>query len=179
MKRITGLILTFSLILCCLVSCGGYDKNELIEAVRELSPKAFELYAVIYGDALERSDVEEANGYYLVTDGRYQSVAELKAAMNEVFSESYMKVISNTAFDGVSSDEGAISAKFLEVGGKLYVNPEVTADFSEPRRFDTDNIKVVKQNRFKAKVAVKCGDDELEVTLQKSDGKWKLDSSMY
>lgn len=179
MKRIIGLILTFSLIISCFVSCGGYDKEELISAVRELAPKAEELYSVIYGDSLETSAVEESNGYYLVTDSRYQSVAELKAAMNEIFSKSYMKVLSNTAFDGVSADEGSIAAKFLEVGEKLYVNPAVTKDFGEPRHFDTESIKIVKQNRFKAKVAIKSGDTELEVTLQKSDGKWKLDSAMY
>lgn len=177
MKKIIGLLLTVSLLL--LVSCGGYDSKELVSAINDLAPKARELYSVIYGNDIGRSALEESNGYYLVTDSRYQSIAEIKSAMKEVFSESYIKVISNTAFNGVSSDEGAISAKFKEIGGKLYVNPEVTADFGEPRDFDLDDIKIVKQNRFKAKVALKSGEETLEVTLQKEDGVWKLDSSMY
>lgn len=178
MKRFICFILTFSLLLC-LVSCQKYDPEELITAVRELEPKARELYSVIYGNEIERSMLEESNGYYLVTDSRYQSVADLKSAMSEVFSESYIKVLSNTAFEGVSADEGAIDAKYLEIGGKLYVNPEVTADFSEQREFDLESIEIVKQNRFKAKVAVSSGDDVLEVTMQKEDGVWKFDSSIY
>lgn len=176
-KIIAALLLTFSLLL--LISCGGYDSEELISAVRELAPKAEELYSVIYGDSLETSAVEESNGYYLVTDSRFQSINDMKTAMKEVFSEGYMKVVSNTAFNGVSSDEGAISAKFREIDGKLYVDQTVTADFGKMREFELDDIKVVKQNRFKAKVAVKSGDETLEVTLQKEDGVWKLDSAMY
>lgn len=178
MKKFICLILTFSLLLCA-VSCGGYDSEELISAVRDIAPKAYELYSVIYGDELERSALEESNGYYLVTDDRYTSISELKIAMKEVFSESYMKVISNTAFDGVSSDEGSIDPKFKEIDGKLYVDPEVTADFGKQREFDLENIKVLKQNRFKAKVLVTTGDETLEVTLQKEDGIWKFDSSIY
>lgn len=177
MRKFFAILLTFSLIL--MVSCGGYDSGELVSAVKEIAPKAEELYSVIYGNSLETSLLEESNGYYLVTDSRYQSINSLKAAMKEVFSESYIKVISNTAFNGVSSDEGSIGAKFKEVDGKLYVDPTVTADFGEMREFDLDDIKVIKQNRFKAKVAVKSGDDTLEVTLQKEDGVWKLDSSLY
>ena len=70
-------------------------------------------------------------------------------------------------------------AKFREIDGKLYVDQTVTADFGKMREFELDDIKVVKQNRFKAKVAVKSGDETLEVTLQKEDGVWKLDSAMY
>ena len=177
MRKIICVLLT--LVLITVSSCGGYDSDELISAVRELAPKASELYSIIYGDGLERADTPEKNGSYLVTDSRYQSIDEIKSAMAEVFSEGYTKVLSNTAFSGVSSDEGAIAAKFTERDGKLYVDPSVTADFGAQREFDLSEIRIVKQNRFKAIVAVKAPDGELEVTLEKDNGVWKLDSAMY
>lgn len=177
MRKIICVIL--ALVLITASSCGGYDSDELVSAVRELAPRASELYSIIYGDGLERSDTPETNGSYLVTDSRYKSIGEIKAAMREVFSEGYTKVLSNTAFSGVSSDEGAIAAKFIERDGKLYVDPSVTADFAAQRELDLSEIKIVKHNRFKAIVAVKAPDGELEVTLEKDNGVWKLDSAMY
>lgn len=180
MKKIICLLLTISLIMTALVSCqSGYDEKELISAMEELAPKASELYSIIYGSSIKTSPLEESNGYYLVTDERYSSIADIKAAMKEVFSEDYIKVLSNTAFDGVSADEGSIGAKFKEINGKLYVDLSVTSDFGEMHEFELDSLVVLKQNRYKAKVRISSGDSTLEVTLQKEDGVWKLDSSLY
>ncbi len=180
MKKIISILLTISLVMTVSVSCGSsYDPSELTAAMEELAPKAAELYSVIYGSSIKTSALEESNGYYLVTDERYQTIAELKTAMKEVFSEGYIKVLSNTAFDGVSTDEGSIEAKFKEIDGKLYVNPEVTADFGEMHEFELDSLKVLKQNRFKAKVEISSGDYSQEVILEKEDGVWKLDSALY
>ena len=99
--------------------------------------------------------------------------------MSEVFSEDYIEILSNTAFGGVSVDEGSIGAKFIERDGILSVDPTVTEGFGEPREFDLDTARIVKQNRFVAIIAVSSGSDELEVTMRLEDGVWKLDSALY
>ena len=104
---------------------------------------------------------------------------DFESAMSEVFSEDYIEILSNTAFGGVSVDEGSIGAKFIERDGILSVDPTVTEDFGEPREFDLDTARIVKQNRFVAIIAVSSGSDELEVTMRLEDGVWKLDSALY
>lgn len=175
-------LLIVLLYLVTLASCGvsAEDEQKLLDDFRAAAPRAAILYGYIYGDDLPLSDEESALGYYIVADDSpIKTMDEFEDALSEVFSEDYIKVISNTAFGGVSVDEGSIGAKFIERDGILSVDPIVTEDFAEPREFDLSTARVVKQNRFIAIVAVKSGSDELEVTMKLEDGVWKLDSALY
>jgi hypothetical protein len=163
-------------------SCGMGSQNdsELLSVLSELAPTARELYGIIYGDELPHETEAGSDGYYAVSnDAEYQSVSELKTVMIEVFSSGYLQVLYNTAFNGVSSDEGTIGAKFIEKDGRLYVNPDSTNGFGKPREFDLINSRVVKSNRYKAIIAVPYGDGVLDVSMQKDNGKWKIDSAIY
>lgn len=179
MIKKAALFLAVLTMLIILVSCGGADDNEILSALGELSPKARELYGIVYGDALAHGEVED-DGYARVSeDAEYQSIDEIKAALSEVFTPEYCEIIYNTAFSGVAVEEGEISSKFGEDETGLYVNPSVTEGFAEPREFDITAAEVVKKNRFAAVVRIPHNDGDIEVTLTFIDGKWLIDSPMF
>lgn len=180
MKKIAVILILALTTLTMLAACGGGASDAaLLDALAEVAPKANALYAVIYGDALPHGDAAD-DGYCQVSaSAPYKSISELRAAMDQVFSPEYSQILANTAFSGVSSDEGAISAKFVERGGVLFVNPSVTADFGEPRTFDMTQARVIKKNPYMAIVLLPHADGDLEVTLQNVDGQWLIDSPMF
>lgn len=181
MKKLFSVVLSLLLIFS-LFSCGAgtQDDAELLSALSSLAPKARELYGIIYGDDLERVSEAESDGYYAVTEtAKYKSISELKSAISNVFSEGYSEVLYNTAFNGAVLNEIVIYAKFIEKDGRLYVNPKSTENFGKAREFDLSGARVLKANRFRAIIAVPDGDGVLEVTLQKENGVWKLDSALF
>ncbi len=180
-------VLVFALIASLLLSCGGSGApdSQLTEALRALEPKARELYGIVYGDTLPHGEEAEGLYYKVSEDALYQSVEELKAAMGEVFTPAYSKVLCNTAFETVSLDDGTtIHSKFMTKEDGLYVNPFATEDFGRMRTFDFESVAVVKKNPYRATLSVKAaGEDgtieELEVNLQKVNGIWLLDSPLF
>lgn len=163
-----------------LISCGGgADDSEILSELSALAPRATELYRIIYSDALPRSEVSE-DGYYRVSDeAPFTSVAELDAAMRRVFYYDYYKILANTAFKGVFAEEGEIVAKFTDRDGRLYVAPSVTAHFGEPREFDLTEAKVIKKNPYMAIVRIPHADGDVEVTLQKTESGWMINSPLF
>ena len=171
------LILAAVVLFCC--ACGGVSDKVLLDALAEAAPKASALYGIIYGDALPHGEALD-DGYCQVSSSApYKTITALRTAIGSVFSPEYSKILENTAFSGVSSDEGAISAKFVERGGVLFINPEVTADFGAPRTFDISKATVLKKNPYMAIVLLPHADGDLEVTLQNVNGKWMIDSPMF
>lgn len=172
------LILAAAVLFCC--ACGGGVSDKvLLDALAEAAPKASELYGIIYGDALPHGEALD-DGYCQVSSSApYKTITALRTAIGSVFSPEYSKILENTAFSGVSSDEGAISAKFVERGGVLFIKPEVTADFGAPRTFDISKATVLKKNPYMAIVLLPHADGDLEVTLQNVNGKWMIDSPMF
>ena len=171
------LILAAVVLFCC--ACGGVSDKVLLDALAEAAPKASELYGIIYGDALPHGEALD-DGYCQVSSSApYKTITALRTAIGSVFSPEYSKILENTAFSGVSSDEGAISAKFVERGGVLIIKPEVTADFGAPRTFDISKATVLKKNPYMAIVLLPHADGDLEVTLQNVNGKWMIDSPMF
>lgn len=181
-NAISAIFLTAVIIALPLLSaCGiAVDEDEILSAFSELAPAAQELYLIVYGDGLAHEEEMGSDGYYAVSaDARYQSIAELKGALRGVFSEGYAQVLENTAFCSVSNEDEYIYAKFIEKDGVMYVNPKATEDFGEPREFELSKARIVQANRYKAIVAVPDGDGELEVAMQKQDGVWLIDGSLY
>ena len=178
-KQLTvwGMLAVLLLTLC---ACGAAAPAiDYIAILEELAPKAAEMYSVIYGDALPHGEAG-SDGYCKVSaDSPYSSISEVKLAMSEVFTSDYIRLLANTAFQGISVDEGAIGAKFTEREGVLYVNPSVTEGFSTPRSFDFSRASVVKANRFMAKIELYHEGGGIEVTIRLSDGVWLLDSPMF
>lgn len=180
MRKLSFLLILSVVTLALLASCGsGVSDKALLEALNTLAPEAQALYGVIYGDTLPHGDALD-DGYCQISSASpYKSISEIRAAIDRVFSPEYAKILANTAFSGVSSDEGAISAKFVERGGVLFVNPEVTADFGAARTFDISGAKVLKKNPYMAIVLLPHSDGDLEVTMQNVNGKWMIDSPMF
>ena len=108
-----------------------------------------------------------------------QSINDLKNALGEVYTQSYIKVLENTALNGATSDDVSISAKFIEKDGKLYVNPESTEHFGEPTELDLSTAKVARSSRFKAEVTVERDGETFYILLEKYDGEWLIDSSIW
>lgn len=173
------LFLLAALIAVMMFSCGAADDSEIMSSFSELAPKATQLFKIVYGDGLAYGEIGE-DGYAPVLDSAaYTTAAELEEAMFEVFTPEYVQVLSNTAFSGVSSDQGKINPKFKEVNGHLYVDPSVTADFGEIRDFDISDAYVSKKNRQMAKVYVHHEEGDIEVELELTDDGWRIDSPLF
>ncbi|MBQ8510130.1 MAG: hypothetical protein IJ493_09525 [Clostridia bacterium] len=180
MKKLTVFLLLLVLAVGC-VSCGGsVNDDELLSALEELAPKAHELYVIIYGDATPHDDTESGSYYKVSEDAVYHSINEMKAAMLEVFSPSYAQVLYNTAFNNASIDDGTmIYAKFIEKEDGLYVNPSATEGFASPRTFNLTGASVVKKNPYKATISIPTEDGSHEVTMQKVNGVWLIDTPLF
>ena len=179
MIKKAGLVLLVLAVMITFISCGGTDDSEILNALGELAPRVYEMYGIVYGDAVPHGEIED-DGYAKVTeDFPYRSIAEIKSALSEVFTEAYCNVIYNTAFNGVSTDEGSLNAKFGEDETGLYVAPAATDGFAAAREFDLTDAKVIKKNRFAAVVQIPHADGDVYVTLILDDGVWKIDSPMF
>lgn len=179
MKKLTGLLVMLLAAVILLSSCGGAADSELLGALTKLAPEAKAMYDIIYGDALPHGDALN-DGYCQISSASpYKSISEIRAGIEKVFSPEYSKILANTAFNGVSSDEGLIDAKFIERSGVLFVNPSVTADFAQAREFDISAAKVKKKNPYMAIILIPHADGDLEVTMQNVDGVWMIDSPMF
>ena len=162
------------------VGCGGGVSDEiLISALEMAAPRANELYGVIYGDALEHLEAGDDGYCQISMEAKLRSIADIRTALRTVFTPEYCAILENTAFNGVSSEEGMIAAKFVERSNVLFVNPEVTADFGEPRTFDLSKAKVIKKNPYMAIILLTHESGDIEVALKNVDGIWLIDSPMF
>lgn len=178
MKRFAVIAIIISVIFS-VCACSGYaDDSEIIGALGELLPKSKYLYSAVYGDILEHG-LPDDTGYCLVEDEELTSISQIKEALYTVFTPEYADIICNTAFRGVQTDDGYISAKFMEREGKLYVNPSTTEDFATPRDFDISSASVKEKNLYMAKVEISHNGTVIEVILQYMDGKWLIDSPVF
>ena len=163
-----------------LVSCGAGNDDEILSALREKYPEALYLAQVIYSDVLPHEEEPSSGKYYAVSeDSEIQSIDALKDALGKVYTQSYIKVLENTALNGATSDDVSISAKFIEKDGKLYVCPQSTGHFGEPTELDLSTAKVARSSRFKAEVTVERDDGTFYILLEKYDGEWLIDSSIW
>lgn len=179
-KVTAALAVVISVSLFALVSCGAKNDAEILSALSEKYPKALYLAEVIYDDVLPHEAEPSSGKYYAVSDdSEIQSINDLKNALGEVYTQSYIKVLENTALNGATSDDVSISAKFIEKDGKLYVNPESTKHFGEPTELDLSTAKVARSSRFKAEVTVERDGETFYILLEKYDGEWLIDSSIW
>ena len=163
-------------------SCGGVSDDEILSTLSELAPRAAEVYAVIYGDSVPHGEADESGMCMVSEDSKYKSTADISLSMLDAFTVEYADVLANTAFRGVTSDEGGKNPKFFEQDGVLYVCPSATEGFVVPSAPDLTNAKVVKKNKFMAVVNIPQGDgieDDIEVTLRFTDKGWKIDSPLF
>ena len=179
-KVTAALAVVIAVSIFALVSCGAKNDAEILSALSEKYPKALYLAEVIYDDVLPHEAEPSSGKYYAVSDdSEIQSINDLKNALGEVYTQSYIKVLENTALNGATSDDVSISAKFIEKDGKLYVNPESTEHFGEPTELDLSTAKVARSSRFKAEVTVERDGETFYILLEKYEGEWLIDSSIW
>jgi len=177
-----SVILSTILAVGCISSCSGAPDEEIIAALEELTPKAVEMYGIVYGDTLPHGEADE-NGMCVVSgESKYTNIFQIKSDLAKVFSDEYLQIISNTAFSGVAVDEGEISPKFFEQNGILYVNPSATENFEVIDSINLDGCKVIKKNKFMAVVELlqdEGNEDDMEITLRYTENGWRIDNIKF
>lgn len=183
-KRIVTVLTVLSL-LFALTSC-AVDNSELIGELPSLIEEGRELLGIVYGEGLE-TDPDRAEsarrGYEAVSeDAPYQSRQALEDALAEVFSESYVIVLYNTALNNVSYDDSTLNPRYIEQNGILYADTTYESQVLK-REPKIETIKITDSNRFMAEFEIAMvyedGKEEVDTFLAiKEDGKWKLDSAV-
>ena len=113
-KVTAALAVVIAVSLFALVSCGAKNNAEILSALSEKYPKALYLAEVIYDDVLPHEAEPSSGKYYAVSDdSEIQSINDLKNALGEVYTQSYIKVLENTALNGATSDDVSISGSCM------------------------------------------------------------------
>lgn len=145
--------------------------EEAKEILSELIPAGTEMMGIGYGGALQFSmDDYVEDGYYTyyaVTDPNYQSIADIQAALEKVYTQQY---IENT-FRGFE--------QFIEQNGKLYVAP---GGIGGGTTWNLDTLRILSQSADVAVIELEAesyGDVFMQtIEIQKVDGNWLLNSSV-
>ena len=132
-RRIVLLLLAL-LLLCPLASCGGRENLEISEeealaVLTDLVPRSHEINVIFFGEGLPTEgghDEYTETAYFPVTsDCKYQTVRQIRAAAEKIYSMSYLESVYVTAFVGMTatSEDGLldnnVSPRYKEINGKL------------------------------------------------------------
>jgi len=186
-KRITALTAALLAAVGMLASCGQTMTDEEAKAIlTDLVPRSQLLNEVFWGDAMTTDDpyatpMDSLTGaqYYPVSeDSPFQSIAEIKAECEQVYTTSYAATMYAMAF--VGTDE--VDSRYSEENGELLL--DITF---EPYNIDTiidiDSAKVVDSTDVSVVVEVDCiihGEERVrKITLCKENEVWLLDSPTY
>ncbi|MFA6948065.1 MAG: hypothetical protein WCQ72_03715 [Eubacteriales bacterium] len=188
MKKLISVALTALLVFslaCCSPSVTDEQARSILAG---LIPKAEYLNDVFWGEGLAAKGGASYNAsssissqYYEVSaDCPYQTLVQLYSAAAEVYSDDYLKIISETAFDG--SDD--IQPRYSENdAGVLTVNVS-NKGFELSTTLHPEKATVKRCSFGVLEVAVPCEfrgepDEDYIITLVDEDGVWKLDSPTY
>ena len=190
---ILALIITVSLFSC---QTGGPDDEVLLARFSELIPAAAEINDIFFGEGLpvySREDYPEA--YQLTTDAdpdydfvtldaKYQSVEEIKAAAEAVYTSDYLASIYGLIFDGFYDESiGHIAARYTDDGNGFAKHNNTEPQISEARTYDLESAKVLMKNGSYATIEVDttyAGESEsVRIRMKNQDGVWLLDDPTY
>lgn len=184
MKRILALLFCL-LLLLPLASCGKtITDEEALAILRERIEASYELNRIYFGEGL-RTDPYEDNGevfqyVFVAMDEKYQSIVDLKAATEAVFSPALCAKLYEKAFTGVDDGQVILYARYLEQGGVLsadvkYKGIKTAEDFL----FDTARVAENTKNYVVFYIGRADGSEvRLELT-RTPDGRWLLNSYTY
>lgn len=185
MKKLLVFLMTLALALS-LVSCAQLSREEAVEVLSDLIPRAAALNEIIWGAGLQTDESYELLAYDVaryceVNDASpYKTLAELRAECEAVFSESFMVIIDEICFSG--NDE--LTPRYAEsAAGRLQVNVSARS-FKMRSVLYPERARVVYGIGDVLKVKIPCDfdgkpDEDYEVTLVLEDGVWKIDSPTY
>lgn len=157
MKKIVKTITFVMLCVICLVpvGCSKPTDSEVLSAYKELYPKAFELYKIMYAEGLpydgEYDKDTLTSPYYVeVSDtSPYKTKAELEEAVLSVYSQTYYdSTLKMVLFNGSEADEYGmlgVSPRYKETAGKLYVDITFGQFASNECDLSTAKVKEIKR----------------------------------
>lgn len=160
------------------ISSGTLTVPQAQEILTQLIPLAKEVEGIIYGSNLPYSETDFIDvgqeRYYAVTDQNYQNIADIKAAVESVYTPSYAEErFYPTAFE-------TDYPRYREQNGKLYVSP---GGIGGGTTWNLDTLTIVSSTATEAVLQVE-GENYGEVlpysiTIQKVGNNWRLNSSVF
>ena len=185
------------------VSCGvDYTDEEIIKEAEKLIEGSFQINDIYFGKGLpigekdseeakkfaEENDFELDNVQFLpvTEESPYFSIADIKEATAKVYSKAYCESLYKTAFEGFSSGEHAVYAKYMEdESGTLTVRIDLAENALPLRTYDYSSIKVKSKKETSVKIEIdsyldgKKEEKPVVFTLVKEENGWRLDTPTY
>ena len=206
MKKIILLLLSLTLILGALTSCGDrrYDEAEVKAAAKKLIEESVMLNDIYWGDGLPYiEDKNTSDGvYYMALDSYhyglgFKTVSELQSLTAKTFSKGYCQNINATLLSGIADGDKAIILsryyqKLSSADGKTpeYIMVNSTWEkllFGEVK-YDYESIKVTHSEDETVYVTINATvtlenyepqTRELRIALVEEADGWKIDSPTY
>ena len=204
-KRIISALLAFILTACfafSLTSCAGEAPNldgyrerfvYLIEESREMNVILFGVGLPVYRRDSELSDRKMV--YYNTSLGNYDrvmencgyiSIEDIKFAIEDIYSSSYIEDVYEGAFDGIMTGEASAYVRFYDDGSYIYQHTNLYAFTVMERIYDYSTMEIVAPYTSDY-INVKIESYTLEDSLRKEvylsfvyeNGNWYLDSPTY
>ena len=191
MKKLLSLILAL-LAALSVASCGAeLDHARARELAAPLIEASRALDLILVGDGLPLT--EEKNGKYTkVASEQYRSVAEIKAAMAEVYTPELYEILVGNSLKGSSNEHGTIYSRYIDMDGALYSYDKAKIYVPYPRKYDLDSIRAINMTdiRIIFTVDTYSADEsgnysttpeniELKLLYDEATGKWLLDTPTY
>ncbi len=178
------------------------SRDEAIAKVSELVDASYELNEIVFGKGLEYIETEESKNtrYALVKENdKYNSINDIRVALDKVFSEEYSKTMKTTAFVGqsgvvsgtevperyIENEQGFLVLKndivldgSVSVGGE---KQEISYYGIKVNRYDSSTIEIKKISRrfIEAYITSVDGSETILVTLILEENGWRIDSPTY
>lgn len=197
MKKLFLIFLSV-LFIISLASCAGKGPEDdfLLERFGELAVASQEINDIFFGEGLPTYSREEYAEAYNMTEGadpdydfvtldaKYQSIAEIKAAAEAVYTLDYLSGIYTLIFDGFYDGSiGHIPALYIETENGFAKHNATESKITEPRVFDYTTAKVLMKNDRYATIEVEttCAGkaETLRIRMKNQDGNWLLDDPTY
>lgn len=200
MKKI--LILLISLVLAVsFFSCSSCNEpkepleiseEKAFEVLCDLVPRSYEFNVIFFGEGLPHEDGEYDDTMYVEVDlseSKYASISEIKAEVERVYSERYLKSIYVNMFVGsktTSSDgllDNDVSPRYKVIDGKLMIDASYD-EIDIMGKLTVVSTKVVKKTPEYVSVDAVCHDEngneiEKRFFLTLENEVWLLDGPTY
>ena len=178
------------------------SEEEAKYQVATLVEASYELNEIVFGKGLEYIEIEEFKNakYALVKENdKYNSINDIRIAINKVFSEDYSFIMKTTAFVGQSGgvDLTSVPPKYIEndqgflvlkndivLDGDININgdkQEISYNGFKVNKYDTSTIEIKKISRrfIEAYITSVDGEQTILVTLILEENGWRIDSPTY
>lgn len=203
-KRIISLILVAILLLSTLsiTSCDRkFDEQEVIEAVKELLPKAEILNTVYYGSGIMYVTGRNQEGIYYEADPMhleslgFDDIDRLKELTDKTFTVGFAQQIYETRLSSIVDDSGVRELaryyqKYSPDGNKecIMVSSDYPITFKDKLTYDYTTIKALYSKKDTVYLSIECevqnsdGESqrtEIKIALIEEEKGWRIDNPVY